>query len=119
MTNWNTICVHLQKHGLTVYPPGHHQGKCTAPYLVLKDTGTSYRYSTEKQSYDLMVYAPADDYPTFRQEIQKSMQAMDELFPALRLTDGPDEPYFDTDKQAYMSSLYYRGGAITKRNRFY
>lgn len=114
---WKEIHRHLSENKFLVYSPGQHKGECTEPYIVLRDNGVMRRQSLEVAEYEVLLYYPIDHYSEFSGYIGQVKEAMNKLYPALKLTDDEQPHYPDEDVRAYMTSLIYRNTRISKVNR--
>lgn len=111
---WQDIYRYLTSGGFAVYQLGQHQGTCTAPYIVLRNNGTTRYGVTELVLYELLLYCPEGQYSTFETFIQSVTDRMAALFPRLKLIDGPTMHYLDADVRGYMTSLTYQGPRVSK-----
>lgn len=114
---WSDIYMHLKAEGFAVYSLGQHKGKCTDPYLVLRDNGVSRRKSIEVPEYEILLYYPMDRYSGFSGYVETVKNSMNRLYPALKLTEDEQPHYLDDEKMAYMTSLIYQNSRISKVNR--
>lgn len=106
--NWKEIFKHLKESGFDVYSLGQHQGKCSEPYLVLRNNGAGIDLSMVDQEYEVLIYYPSDRYSQFEDYIEMVKQSMNSLFPAVKLVDDQQPHYPDDDVKAFMTSLIYR-----------
>ena len=106
--NWQTIYTHLKNNGFAVYSLGQHEGKCTSPYLVLRNNGAILNQSLIGQEYEILLYYPKDRYSEFEGYIERVKQAMNALYPSLRLEDAEQPHFLDDDVEGYMTGLIYR-----------
>ena len=114
--DWQQIYQHLQDGGFDVYALGQHQGRCTAPYIVLRNNGCTRPGALELGLYELLLYCPVDQYSRFEKFIQAVQARMNQLFPAAKLVDGPGIHYLDPDVLGYMTSLTYQCPRVTHLN---
>lgn len=110
--NWQTIFRHLQEHGFDTYALGQHKGICTSPYIVLRNNGTTLAQGVEQVVYELLLYMPVERMSEFENFIGEVKQAMNRLYPALKLVSPEDIHYLDEDVQGYMTGLSY--GVVKK-----
>ncbi|MEY8275095.1 hypothetical protein [Blautia marasmi] len=114
---WQDIFLHLTDAGFNVYSMGQHEGKCTAPYIVLKSDISRIEHSVEGQWYKLLLYFPADRYSQFGGYIDTVKTRMNELYPVMKLVDDQQPHYLDDDVEAYTTGLYYLTARVSKINR--
>ncbi|QKN24297.1 MULTISPECIES: hypothetical protein [Caproicibacterium] len=115
--DWKRLYLYLKEHGYDVYSMGQHKGKCTAPYIVLCNNGSTRTGVIEYSLYELLLYYPTAEYSNFESYIDGIEKALNPLFPTLKLTDGPGVHYLDTDINAYMTSLTYQVQKFSATNR--
>ena len=115
--DWQTIFKHLKKQGFDVYPLGKHEGKCTSPYLVLRNNGAILNQSLVGQEYEILLYYPRAFYGRFEGYIERVKTAMNALYPALKLEDAEQPHYLDDEVEGYMTGLVYRVWKPHKINR--
>lgn len=109
-SRWNDIFKGLENAGLDVYPPATKQGKCKAPYVVVKASGISdlLTISSVSALYDVMVYVPRTEYSTLEPYKADVKAVMDTLFPLIRPTHFETTPYLDETVDAWMVSIQYQ-----------
>lgn len=117
MMGWKDIFEHLTWNGFDTYSLGQHEGECAEPYLVLRSNGVPRQKSIEAAEYEILLYYPMDHYSEFEGYIAKVKEAMNRLYPGVKLVDDEQPHYPDDDKKAYMTSLIYRNVRISKVNR--
>ncbi|MBV4426502.1 hypothetical protein KM802_14755, partial [Clostridium tyrobutyricum] len=64
-TVWERVFLLLKSKGVDVYSPGQHEGKCTSPYVVVKNTGTmGFQGSNQigSQTLDIIIYCPKTNW---------------------------------------------------------
>lgn len=106
--NWQSIYTHLKERGFAVFSLGQHRGKCTEPYLVLRNNGGLLEQGLTGQEYEVLLYYPATRYSQFEDYIEQVKETMNLLFPVLRLVDAEQPHYLDDEIEGYMTSLIYR-----------
>ena len=109
---WQIVADILMKYGsLPVFPPATHKGKCTEPYIVLKEDGAAvvlgcssmYRY------FRIMIYVPRNEYSkldAYEAEVRQIMQ--ENVFPLLLPRGSQESDYYDDNYDAHLRQLLYR-----------
>lgn len=115
--NWKDIYDHLKTNGFEVYALGQHQGLCSEPYIVLRANGLYQGIGAEQALYELLLYYPADYYYRFEPFICHVKQAMNQLYPRLKLVDPESPHYLDSDVMGFMTSITYGTVNISEINR--
>ena len=115
--DWKQIYDHLNESGFDVYSLGQHQGVCTKPYIVLRSNGAYQGIGVEQALYELLLYYPVAYYYRFEDYIKEAKQAMNKLYPAIKLIDPETVHYLDPDVKGYMTSLTYGTTKISETNR--
>lgn len=93
-----------------VYPPGVKTGDCLAPYIVVKNDGSTQHtsFSTDVDLYAVMVYVPKQAYSTLEPLVQEVKEKMKELRPMI-LPYGMQTPsYYDDSVKAHTISIEYK-----------
>lgn len=109
-TRFMDIYKHLSDNGVETYSPGQKKGECTAPYVVVKDAGTTQinGYSSTQTLYDVMCYVPKDRFTLLEQYVEQVEALMKQLKPMLMPTYFKTASFFDDTVQAHMISIQYR-----------
>ena len=115
--SWKDIYRHLSDNGFDIYSLGQHKGICHDPYLVLRNNGTAREHSVEQPEYEILLYYPVDEYSGFEEYIESVKEAMNDLYPGVKLVDDAQPHYPDDEVKAYMTSLIYRNVRVSKVNR--
>lgn len=115
--SWKDIFEHLTDNGFHTYSIGQYEGECKEPYLVLRSNGVQRQRSIEAPEYEVLLYYPMDHYSEFEGYIADVKEAMNGLYPGVKLVDDEQPHYPDDDKKAYMTSLIYRNSRVSKINR--
>lgn len=104
------IYAHLDNNGIEVYTPGQKKGECIAPYVVVKDAGTTQynQFSSTRTLYDVMCYVPKDKFTELEQFVSKVEGIMDELKPMIMPTYTKTASFYDDIFKAHMISIQYR-----------
>lgn len=110
-TIWERVYLHLASQGFQVYSPNQKEGKCTNPYIVVKNTGTSGFLSSNQigsQSLDILIYVPFTNYSnleTYTQQIQDSLSSLKEY---IRPTGNITSVILDVEVMGYTQTLEYQ-----------
>lgn len=109
MSRWRDIYRQLSSDGFDVYSPGQHEGECLAPYVVIKDAGTSQmgEFSSTKNLYDILCYVPKDDFSTLEDFVSKVEKSMAGLFPMIRPMHFKTASFYDDTVRGHMVSIQY------------
>lgn len=104
------IFENLKERGIDVHFPGHHQGECDAPYVVVKYTGSSQisTYSSTQATYNLIVYVPVLQYAMFETFIDEVKNKMKPMEPMIMPTHFISDPFYDEQVKAHSVSIQYR-----------
>lgn len=111
------IIIILKENNIDAYPPATHKGECKAPYVVVKNSGSSQigNFSSQYDYYDILCYVPQNEYTSlFR--YKKSVKEIIEknLFPRLMPAGQETADYFDDAVKGHMSSVLYRNSVRNK-----
>ena len=108
-SRYKDLYKHLKQEGFSVYTPGQKTGECTAPYVVIKDTGTAQfaGFSSTQSVYDLMCYVPKDKYTDLDLYVDSVEVAMKGLYPMFKSAHYRTPAYYDESCKAYMVSTQY------------
>ena len=109
-TRYTDIFKHLSDNGIDVYSPAQKKGECEAPYVVLKDAGTTKiaGLSTTQTIYDVMCYVPKDHFTLLEKYVQKVKQVMSQLQPMIMPVFIETASFYDDSVEAHMISIQYR-----------
>lgn len=109
-TRYMDIYKHLKNAGIDVYAPAQKQGECKAPYVVVKDMGTTQynQFSTTRTLYDVMCYVPKDQFTLLEQYVSKVKAVMAELKPMVMPVYIETASFYDDTVKAHMISVQYR-----------
>lgn len=100
---------HLKSQDFDVYFPGQHKGDCTAPYVVIRPTGSSQfgEFSSDIVNYDLLVYVPQEKFTLLASEVSRLKEAMKLLYPMLRESHMEVPGFSDDTNKSHMWSVQY------------
>lgn len=110
-TVWERVFLLLKSKGVDVYSPGQRKGKCTSPYVVIKNTGTlGFEGSNQigSQAIDVIIYYPSTNYSgteTFTNQIQDFLR---ELKQYIRPTGTITPVILDSSVEGYTQSIEYQ-----------
>ena len=109
-SRWQDLYMHLKKFDFDVYSPGVKTGECEAPYLVVKQDGSSFHSfaSTYVDLYTIMVFVPKEKYSLLDVEMQRVKRAMKYAEPLFYPTGAQTPSYYDDSIKAHMASLTYK-----------
>lgn len=110
-TVWERVYLHLKSKGIDVYSPGQHKGKCTSPYIVLKNNGTiSFEGSNQigSQSIDVIIYCPATNYSNIEPYTWQVQDFLKELKQYIRSTGNITPVILDDSVNGYTQTLGYQ-----------
>jgi hypothetical protein len=110
-TVWERAYLHLKSKSVDVYSPGQHKGKCTAPYVVLKNNGTNgFEGSNQvgSQSIDVIIYYPSTNYSDLEPYTGQIQDFLKELKEYLRPTSNITSVILDDSVNAYTQTLEYQ-----------
>lgn len=116
-TRWEDIYEHLKTSGFEVYSPGQHKGECTAPYIVVRDAGTSpyMEFTTAVTLYEILCYVPKSKYSTLQEYAGQVKQAMKGLWPMMIPMNYETAPFYDDTVKAHMTAIQYRNLKYTPK----
>lgn len=116
-TRWEDIYNYLSQAGFDVYSPAKHKGECKAPYVVIRDAGTSQylQFSSNATLYEILCYVPESQYSTLQRYVQQVKQAMRGLWPMLMPMNYETPPFYDDTVAAHMTAIQYRNVKYTPR----
>lgn len=108
-SRWGDIYNHLKAKGFEVYSPEAKVGDCKAPYIVLRLGNTMQldEFSSDKDTYELLVYVPRQAYSTLEPYVQSIKVAMKELRPLIRYDHNVTGSFYDDTVKAHMVTLSY------------
>ena len=103
------IYKHLKNNGFDVYSIGQHEGICTNPYIVVKESGESEVIGTSliNDTVELLIYYPVGTYSKLNEYKQSVLYTM-KLLKGIRRVIDPMPTIIDDDKKAYMTSFTYK-----------
>lgn len=107
---YNDIITALSGAGIAVYHPGMKEGVCTAPYVVVQNTGTYQYAQSQRLGYTLMsviCYAPIGRYGELDALIARVKAALASLAPDLRPTGNEGIHTVNDRFRAYESYVEY------------
>ncbi|MGL5766711.1 MAG: hypothetical protein ACRCX8_13825 [Sarcina sp.] len=106
---FNEIYKHLKENKIDVYSIGQHKWLCENPYVVIKENGTGEIVGTSlaNDTVELMIYFPLGRYSELSAYVLSIRELM-KLKKAIRRVYDASPVIIDDDKNAYMTSLYYR-----------
>jgi hypothetical protein len=110
-TVWERVFLFLKSKGIDVYSPGQHQGKCTSPYVVLKNTGTmGFQGSNQigSQTLDVIVYCPRSNYSDMEPYTVQIQSFLSELKEYIRPTGNITPVILDDNVNGYTQSIEYQ-----------
>lgn len=109
-SRWQDLYAHLKKFDFDVYSPGVKLGECEAPYLVIKQDGSSFQTfaSTYVDLYTIMVFVPKEKYSLLDAEIQRVKRVMKFIEPLFYPTGAQTPSYYDDSIKAHMASITYK-----------
>lgn len=109
-TRYMDIYKHLANHGIEVYSPAQKEGECKAPYVVVKDMGTTQymSFSSTRTLYDVMCYVPKDRFTLLEQYVSQVKAIMAELKPMIMPVYTETASFYDDAVKAHMISVQYR-----------
>lgn len=104
------IFTNLQENDIEVYLPAQKVGECLKPYTVIKPAGgNKFReYSSTVHYVDLLLYVPQGQYSTIDKYVGRVKSSIKLLGPLLKDTYYESEPYYDSDKKAFLVSIRYQ-----------
>lgn len=103
--------MHLISKAVDVYPPGSHQGKCTSPYVVIKNNGTlGFEGSNHigSQTIDVIVYYPSTNYNDMEPYTNQIQDFLRELKQYIRPTGTITPVILDNSVEGYTQSIEYQ-----------
>lgn len=107
---WGDIYKHLKSKGFDVYSPAQHEGECITKYIVLKISSSAQisGYSSERCTYDILLYIPKNEYSQIEDFVSEVESAMKELEPMIMSMHYKTAPYYDDQVKGHMVSIQYR-----------
>ncbi len=109
MSQWKNLYTHLKQNGFDVYSPGQHQGECTSPYVVVKDSGM-YQFngfSSNRATYDIMCYVPKDNFSQLEPFVDQVEAILKELEPMIKSAHYRTPSFYDDTVKGHMVSIQY------------
>lgn len=108
-SRWGDLFRHLKSKGFDVYSPETKVGACVEPYIVIRyGAGAQYfQYSSERDTYELLVYMPQKRYSEIEPFVQRVKAAMKELHPLFVYDKTRLSSYYDEELKAHMVELDY------------
>lgn len=109
-TRFMDIYKHLSENGIEVYSPTQKEGECVAPYVVVKDAGTTQfnSFSSTQTLYDIMCYVPKDRFTLLEEYVGQVKELMKQLKPMIMPTYFETASFYDDTVKAHMISVQYR-----------
>lgn len=115
--NYQTIQQTLTAAGVTVYDPGLKTGICTAPYVVVQESGTYPLAQSWRLGYSLIevhCYVPLNRYAALGELLMAVKAALRPLYPDLRPTGGVAPCGINDKFKAHEAAVEYQ---ILKTNQ--
>lgn len=108
-TRYKDIYSHLAESGFEVYTPAQKEGECKAPYIVVKDAGTTQynQFSTTRTLYDVMCYVPKNQFTKLEEYVSKVKESMKGLEPMIKPVLFETASFYDDTVDAHMISIQY------------
>lgn len=110
-TVWERAFLLLKSKSVDVYSPGQHKGKCTSPYVVLKNIGTSgFEGSNQigSQTLDIIIYYPATNYNDMEPYTWQVQDFLKELKEYIRPTGNITTAILDDSVNGYTQTIEYK-----------
>ncbi|WP_123053148.1 hypothetical protein [Clostridium sp. JN-1] len=110
-TVWERVFLCLKSKGVDIYSPGQHKGKCTNPYIVLKNTGTTgFEGSNQigSQTLDVIIYCPSSNYSNTEPYTSQIQSFLSELKEYIRPTGNITPIVLDDSVNGYTQSIEYQ-----------
>ncbi|MBV4417300.1 hypothetical protein [Clostridium tyrobutyricum] len=110
-TVWERVFLLLKTKGIDVYSPGQHEGKCTSPYVVLKNTGTmGFQGSNQigSQTLDIIIYCPKTNYSSMEPYTTQVQDFLSELKDYIRPTGNIMPVVLDDTVSGYTQTVEYQ-----------
>ena len=110
-TVWERAYLHLKSKSVDVYSPGQHRGKCTSPYVVVKNNGTNGFEGSNKigsQSLDIITYYPATNYSGIEPYTGQIQDFLKELKQYIRPTGNVTPIILDNSVNGYTQTIEYQ-----------
>ncbi|WP_406541600.1 hypothetical protein [Clostridium ljungdahlii] len=110
-TVWEHVFLHLKSKGIDAYSPGQHKGKCTTPYVVLKNTGTAgFEGSNQigSQTLDVITYCPRSNYSDIEPYTVQVQSFLGELKGYIRPTGNITPVILDDSVNGYTQTIEYQ-----------
>lgn len=111
------IYKHLKKDGFDVYFPAQKAGECKAPYVVVKESGTTQYldFSSAAVLYDLLCYVPKSKYSELQPFVTRVKESMKGLWPMITPMNYEVPSFYDDTVDAHMISVQYRNIKYTPK----
>lgn len=110
-TVWERVFLCLKGKGVDVYSPGQHKGKCTSPYVVIKNTGAlGFEGSNQigSQTIDIIIYYPSTNYSGIEPFTNQIQDFLRELKQYIRPTGTITPVILDSSVEGYTQSIEYQ-----------
>lgn len=110
-TVWERVFLLLKSKGVDVYSPGQHEGKCTSPYVVVKNTGTmGFQGSNQigSQTLDIIIYCPKTNYSNMEPYTTQVQYFLSELKDYIRPTGNITPVVIDDSANGYTQTVEYQ-----------
>lgn len=110
-TVWERVYLHLKSKSVDVYSPGQHKGKCTSPYVVIKNNGTiGFQGSNQigSQTIDVIIYYPATNYSDIEPYAWQVQEFLKELKQYIRPTGNITPIILDSSVEGYTQTIEYQ-----------
>ncbi|MEY7998606.1 hypothetical protein AB8U03_00070 [Clostridium sp. Mt-5] len=110
-TVWERVFLLLKSRGIDVYSPGQHEGKCTSPYVVVKNTGTSgFQGSNQigSQTLDIIIYYPLTNYSDMEPYTCQIQNFLSQLKEYIRSTGNITPVVIDDTVSGYTQTIEYQ-----------
>lgn len=110
-TVWERVFLLLKSKGVDVYSPGQHEGKCTSPYIVVKNTGTmGFQGSNQigSQTLDIIIYCPKTNYSNMEPCTTQIQDFLSELKDYIRPTGNITPVVLDDTVNGYTQTVEYQ-----------
>lgn len=109
-SRWEDIFDCLEENGFKVFPPGIATGECKAPYVVVKNDGSTSHssFSTDVALYAVMCYVPKQAYSKLEPLVQNVKKTLKKLEPMISQYGNEAPSYYDDSVKAHMISIEYK-----------
>lgn len=110
-TVWERVYLHLKSKSVNVYSPGQHKGKCTCPYVVIKNNGTTgFEGSNQigSQTIDIIIYCPSTNYSDIEPYTLQVQDFVKELKQYIRPTGTITPVILDNSVEGYTQTIEYK-----------